>query len=251
MSEELSALHTSAARLSRIVRELGPDRVRQSAYPTEWTVADVLSHIGSGAVIMRRSLEDTLSAREPDGSFNQAVWDEWNAKSPGDQADGALVADAALVAALDAVGEDQRRNFTVAMGPMSLDFDSFVGLRLSEHVLHTWDIEVVVDPDAVLADDAASVLIDRVGMIAGMVGRTPGSDATVPVDTTGPERHLAVVFTPDSVQLVPSAPGSDPDLILPAEAFVRLIYGRLDPDHTPPGIDGPPLDQLRRAFPGF
>jgi hypothetical protein len=39
---------------------------------------------------------------------------------------------------------------------------------------------------------------------------------------------------------------------LPAEAFVRLVYGRLDPDHTPPltsrQVD---LDRLRRAFPGF
>jgi hypothetical protein len=40
---------------------------------------------------------------------------------------------------------------------------------------------------------------------------------------------------------------------LPAEAFVRLLYGRLDRDHTPAGIttDGLTLDQLRAIFPGF
>ena len=42
------------------------------------------------------------------------------------------------------------------------------------------------------------------------------------------------------------------ELRLPAEAFVRLLYGRLDPDHTPPaestGVD---LDELRPIFPGF
>jgi hypothetical protein len=41
-----------------------------------------------------------------------------------------------------------------------------------------------------------------------------------------------------------------PDLELPAEAFIRLVYGRLDPDHTP-AVTGPAdLNELRRAFPG-
>ncbi len=30
-----------------------------------------------------------------------------------------------------------------------------------------------------------------------------------------------------------------------------LVYGRLDPDHTPAGIEGPVLDELRVMFPGF
>lgn len=51
------------------------------------------------------------------------------------------------------------------------------------------------------------------------------------------------------------APGSVHLLLeIPAEALVRLIYGRLDPDHTPTGIQPrPPLetDDLRAVFPGF
>jgi uncharacterized protein (TIGR03083 family) len=251
MSEELAALQASVARLRGIVGDIGPAGVRQSAYPSEWTVADVLSHIGSGGVIMRRGLEDSLSGREPDGSFNQTVWDEWNAKAPEDQAAEALVADAALMSALDGVSEEQRASFTVSMGPMTLDFDSFVGLRLSEHVVHTWDVEVVAAPGAALSPEGVPIIIDRVGMIAGLVGRTPGTDTTVRVSTSDPGRHLALVFTPDSVALVPSEPGSDPDLTLPAEAFIRLVYGRLDPEHTPPGVEGPVLDGLRAVFPGF
>jgi hypothetical protein len=38
---------------------------------------------------------------------------------------------------------------------------------------------------------------------------------------------------------------------MPSEAFVRLVYGRLDPDHTPVGVESPELDSLRRLFPGF
>ncbi len=48
------------------------------------------------------------------------------------------------------------------------------------------------------------------------------------------------------------ADGSLPHLRLPAEALVRLVYGRLDPAHPPPvetsQVD---LDELRQIFPGF
>jgi hypothetical protein len=42
------------------------------------------------------------------------------------------------------------------------------------------------------------------------------------------------------------------ELRLPAEAFVRLVYGRLDADHTPAVESaGLELDELRQVFPGY
>ena len=39
---------------------------------------------------------------------------------------------------------------------------------------------------------------------------------------------------------------------LPAEAFIRLLYGRMDEAHTPPAESaGVELDELRPLFPGF
>ena len=251
MSEPVAALHASVDHLRTIVQGLSPEQLRQPAYPTEWTVADVLSHIGSGGIIMRRGLEDTLAGREADGAFNQSVWDEWNAKSPDDQAAEALAADAALVAAVDETTEEQRSAFRHAMGPMSLDFDAFVGVRLAEHVVHTWDIEVVSDPGATLSAEASPVVVDGVSVIAGLVARPPAAPSTVAVRTVDPERSLSLVMTSDSVQLTSAPPASDAELSLPAEAFVRLIYGRLDPEHTPTGVEGPTVEELRKVYPGF
>jgi hypothetical protein len=118
-------------------------------------------------------------------------------------------------------------------------------------VVHTWDVEVALVAGATLTAEAVPVLVDRVSVIAGLVGRPPGTDTVVPVITSRPERHLAVVLRPDSVQLTPSGPGSEIALALPAESFIRLVYGRLDPDHTPAGVGGPALEQLRQVFPGF
>ena len=42
------------------------------------------------------------------------------------------------------------------------------------------------------------------------------------------------------------------ELRLPAEAFVRLLYGRMDEAHTPPVQSiGVEPDELRPLFPGF
>jgi hypothetical protein len=49
--------------------------------------------------------------------------------------------------------------------------------------------------------------------------------------------------------LAPGASG-EPDLEIPAEGLIRLVYGRLDPDHTPPIGGSADLDALRRVFPG-
>jgi hypothetical protein len=38
---------------------------------------------------------------------------------------------------------------------------------------------------------------------------------------------------------------------LPAESFVRLVYGRLDPEHTPATVDAEAVASLRLLFPGF
>ena len=61
-----------------------------------------------------------------------------------------------------------------------------------------------------------------------------------------------LVLGPDAVSVEPNtAPDADAELVLPAEAFVRLVYGRLDPGHTPPVEGDADLDELRAVFPGF
>jgi hypothetical protein len=40
---------------------------------------------------------------------------------------------------------------------------------------------------------------------------------------------------------------------MPADALLRLAYGRIDPAHTPATVSGDPevLEKLRAIFPGF
>ena len=43
------------------------------------------------------------------------------------------------------------------------------------------------------------------------------------------------------------------EVSMPAEALLRLAYGRLDAAHTPADVEADPadLDRLRAVFPGF
>ena len=251
----LEVLAASVGRLARLVGDLTTDDLRRSAYPTEWTIADVLSHLGSGAVIMRHRLEETLAGRAVDDSFNTATWDAWNAKSPEDQAADMLVTDRALVNALVAVGPDERAGYSQPFGPLTIGFAELVKLRLNEHTLHSWDVAVTLDPQARLAADATGLVVDALGRIAGFAGEPAAEARTLQVRTTDPVRHLVLELGTERVKLTAldgAASGdADADLELPAEAFVRLVYGRLDPGHTPAGLDSPHLDELRRTFPGF
>jgi uncharacterized protein (TIGR03083 family) len=246
----VDALRSSVQRLHGLTSPMSEAELTASAYPKEWTVAQVLSHLGSGAVITQRRLDDALAGKDTPDDFAPGVWDTWNAKGPVAQRDDALAADAALLARIEAVPPDERNKFTLTMGPMTLDFAQFVGTRLNEHAFHTWDIEVVADPAATIPEAVAALVVDNLGLVARFTGKPTGDTDTITVATTDPERTFTVELTPEGVALTPHAGAASPDVELPAEAFARLVYGRLDAEHTRPDQHGPALDSLRQVFPG-
>jgi uncharacterized protein (TIGR03083 family) len=245
----IQVIGASAQRLADQVEQLTPEQLREQAYPSEWTVAEVLSHLGSGGTIMRLRLDGEVADM-------QAIWDEWNAKDPEAQAEDSLLADDLLQERLYALTAEDQDNMRFAMGPAELDLLTFLALRLNEHSLHTWD--VVVTFTATLPEDEAALIVDTLPLIVRWAGKPTGVERDLSIRTVSPDRTFALALRADGVSLsaedaVDAVDAVDnPDLVLPAEALSRLVYGRLDPDHTPHGIVGVGhLDELRQAFPGF
>jgi uncharacterized protein (TIGR03083 family) len=247
---QLDALRISVARLHRIAEPLNESELTRPAYPRDWSIADVLSHLGSLAGIMQRRLDDALAGRETPDDAAPAVWDTWNAKAPIAKRDDALSADAALLARLGAVTAAERGRFTFAMGPMTFGFDIFLGLRINEHAMHTWDIEVAANPSATIPSDLATLVIDNLELTARFTATPTGDTAAISILTTAPDRGFVVQLEPDSAALLPTTAMNSADVELASEAFARLVYGRLDPPHTPPRDQGPALDVLRKVFSG-
>jgi uncharacterized protein (TIGR03083 family) len=246
------ALRTSVDRLAGLMHPLDETGIVRRAYPKEWTIADVMSHLGSGAVIASQMLQASLDHLEPLDDFNQRVWDEWNAKSPRAKVDDAMLVDADLMSAFEATDPDDQARFKAAMGPLELDWDAFVGLRLNEHLLHEWDIAVALDPTASLASDGADVVVDNLELIAKFTAKPRGNPRTISIKTTQPERWFLATIKPSQVGFSSTEGEGEPDLSMPAESLIRLVYGRLDPDHTPALVadNHALLDQLREVFPG-
>jgi uncharacterized protein (TIGR03083 family) len=247
------AVRASHDRLAGIVAGLDGDALRAQSYDAEWSVADVLSHLGSGAEIFSRYVDagGVPGGPPPAPDDFKPVWEAWNARSPEDQAALSVAANEALVARIESLNPEQRAGFHVTMfGRMPVDLAGVLGLRLSEHALHAWDIAVMLDPAAKVAPDAVDLLVDRLALLAGFIGKQAPAPLAVAVTTTGPER----AFTLDTggVTLAPAGTDDAPAaaLSLPAEALLRLVYGRLD-DEQDLRATGVTLTELKSVFPGF
>ena len=250
MPNPVDALRVSVERLHALAANLSDDQLDLPAYPSEWTIAHVLSHLGSGADIFKRRLDDEAAGLSTPPEFNQSVWDSWNAKSPREQANDFLVSDRALLDAIDTLPDDQRSSLKFSLGPMSFDFYGYVSLRLNEHAVHAWDVEVALDPGAVIPEELADSLVDNLELAVRFTAKSKGVEHLIHLETTAPQRHFALVVGDEGVTLGASDV-TTADVVMPAEALVRLVYGRLDPEHTPPIAGSIDLEQLRETFPGM
>jgi uncharacterized protein (TIGR03083 family) len=253
MSDAIAALQSSVDRLAALVGPLDDEAIVARAYPTEWTIAHVLAHLGSGAEIFSRRLRDGLAGEQTPDDFAPGVWSGWDAKSPRAQVDDALAVDAAFAAELAAVSPTDQERFTTSFGPMTIGFDAAVRMRLSEHLLHEWDVRVTLDPSATLAADGADHVIGNLGPIVAFSGKPTAGPDTVVISTTDPDGVWAVTTGPDGVSFDRVDTWDEVHVTMPTEALVRLIYGRLDPEHTPDSIeaDAEVLHRLRAMFPGI
>ena len=246
------ALRASHDRLAGIVAGLDADGLRAQSYDTEWSVADVLSHLGSGAEIFSRYIDAGVTGGDPPAPEEfKPIWEAWNARSPEDQAARSIAANEALVTRFESLTPEERAGFQVTMfGRMPVDLAGVLGLRLSEHAMHSWDIAVTLDPAARVAPDAVDLLVDRLPLMVGFTGKQAPAPVAVAVTTAGPERD----FTLDTggVTLAPAGAADAPaaSLALPAEALLRLVYGRLD-DEQDLRAAGVTLTELKSVFPGF
>jgi uncharacterized protein (TIGR03083 family) len=256
----IAALRTGHDSLAALVLKLSDEDLARPTGAAEWDVAQVLSHLGSGAEITRATVQAALDGEpNPGREFNQTVWARWNAMSRRDQADGFVEWNTTLIELFESMDADTRENLRVDIGflPAPVDVATTARLRLSEFALHSWDVRVAFDADAALAPESAGPLLEGTGDLLGWIGKAEqlqGKVAVIEVNTTQPSSVFALRLG-DQISVdrdVPQRP--DGTLTLPAEAWLRLVAGRLAPGHTPSGVSttgAADLDLLRRVFPGY
>ncbi|HEY7067959.1 MAG TPA: maleylpyruvate isomerase family mycothiol-dependent enzyme [Chloroflexota bacterium] len=227
-----------------------------------WAVRDVAAHLSQGAeravIVVRHALdgaeppplapEDRAARmRELRGLLGPALAERF----PRD-----IDAAFRLLEAADAAAF--RTVVTVPAGPHTLL--QFAHQRLSEAALHHWDVRAPRDPAATLRPEAAALLVDYLlSRMARMVEHDANAgDVTYGFELEGPGGGPVTLTIRDGTATAtrgaPAAPRAT--LALPAEAWIRLVWGRLDlPRELDRGgarLSGerPEAAALRALFPG-
>ncbi|MBB2946667.1 uncharacterized protein (TIGR03083 family) [Actinoplanes lutulentus] len=253
----IAALRSEHDTLASLVPALSADQLTGPSGASAWTVADVLSHLGSGAEITLAGFRAAVGEAEAPGpDFNQGVWDRWNALAPQDQATGEVASDKELVTALEAVPEERHEELRVrTFLPDPVPFALFAALRLSEVSQHSWDVRAGLDPSAALADDSTELLAEHLsgglGFLLGFIGKPKAVTEPAVIEISGTPYSIVV---DDSVRLTTETLTATATFNGPLESALRLLYGRLNPEYTPDDLTvtgNVTLDELRATFPGF
>jgi uncharacterized protein (TIGR03083 family) len=249
----LRSVRRSHDRLADQVGGLEPSDLGRPSYCADWSVAQVLSHLGSQAEIFDLFVEAGLThGPVPAQTVFEPIWDSWNSRTPEEQAAGSVVANEQLVGRLEGLEAEQLASFRLDLFGMDLDAAGLLRMRLSEHAVHTWDVAVAFDGRAQVAPDAVDLLIDGLPELAARAGRATPELGTYTIRSTNPGRDFILHL--GGVELeARSEPSDQVSVEMPAEALVRLIYGRLDPSNLPSDLQltDVSLDDLRAVFPGF
>jgi uncharacterized protein (TIGR03083 family) len=250
----IAALRGSQQRLASRVTEFSAAQLRAPSYDPGWNVSHVLSHIGSQAEIAQHLLAAVLAGHEPPGPETFApIWEVWDARSPEEQAAQCLVADAEHVRQLEQLTDEQLAGIHFQFFGLDFDAVGMVWLRLGEHAVHSWDVAVSFDDNAEVAPESVRLLVNTIPRLASR-GRPAGVPFQAGFLTSSPEREFTLDVTDHVTMTEGQAGGGVPKAGLPAEALLRLVYGRLDHKHTPPVTDlfgHVDLDLVRLCFPGF
>lgn len=239
--------------LTALLPNLTDEQLTGPSGASEWSIAQVLSHLGSGAEISRapiaRAAGEDVAAED-----NQEIWARWDAASPVDQAAGFVEHNAAYLETVEGLSAEQRSSLMVDMGflPEPVPLLVALGMRLNEVANHVWDVRVGLDPNTEIDDETADLLV---GLSAGPLAFLLGF--TAKADQLADDVRLAVpggaVEITDGVRIVESVVDPTATFAGPAGAVVRLLSGRLTPTHSA-GVEvtgNVSLDDLRRVFPGY
>jgi uncharacterized protein (TIGR03083 family) len=252
----IAVLREHHDRLAETLAGLTPEQLEGPSAASEWSLAQVLSHLGSGTEIWYGPYAAALSGDPAPKVDNQSVWDRWNASSPQEQADGFLEHDERFVSMLEDATPEQRASARVDLGflPEPATLSLALGMRVNEMAAHTWDFLAGLDHDAVLDPTAADLVLEQyAGEGAYMFGFIGKADQLADPTVVGLGDHTLRIEETISLEA-----GASPELTArfdgSAEAAVRLFSGRLKEGFTAKDVEvtgNVTLEDLRRVFPGY
>lgn len=253
----LSAIGQSSDRLAALVRPMTAEDLATPSFADDWTVAQVLSHLGSGAEICTTLLDRGMagSTAGPDADLVRPVWARWDAMSPQDQRAAWSDADAGHREVLGGLTSLQLDSVRVPYFSGLLDVTTYLGYRLSEQSVHAWDVEVAHKDGASIPPEEVDLLLERIDLIATRFRDGDVLEASrgqrIAVRLTDRDRGMTLDLGSE-LHLYPCGTGESGGTITgTAEEVLRLVYGRHRAVDSTTAAGALSMDTIRRLFPGY
>jgi uncharacterized protein (TIGR03083 family) len=199
----------------------------------DWQVYQVVSHLGSQPEIHAAALRSGLRGAPPmTDEERKAIWAHFDSLQPGQVLAEYRRTNGAYIELVDWLTEaelGQKIPWFLGDTPLA----GVLAARLNEQTLHSWDIRSVRDPSATLTADNLPTLLDFNQAALGRLAKPERAPTlhgqTIQLLLHEPDEALVLQVGPHGVTTTPGqAASADLTLELPAEAFLRLIWGRLD-----------------------
>jgi uncharacterized protein (TIGR03083 family) len=249
--------------LDRYLGALAPERWRGPTACSEWNLTKLVSHLGSGAVLLLRMVRSGLEGAPPQTpEERQQVWGHFDSLEPEPLYREFQQANVDVLTYLDQLPAEQReKRIPSFLGEVPVAV--LLRARLAELSLHSWDVRVTLDPTARLLFESVGPLVDQT---LGWMARRSNADArshlagtVFELDLEGRNRRrVALVVNQDGLSVAdPGQAAPKATLWLTGEAFVRLASGRFPLEAAERNgelaVDGDRQTalQLNALFPGY
>ena len=247
-AEGIKLIEAETGRLKEYVRNTGPGEWGLDSPCEGWSVGDVIGHLGwaaeffgdaisngrSGMTNAPQGLPETGSmppAELPD--FIARMAKEYNRSADANLAD-AFTSSVDRLDGIFASMEDDDWSKECWSFRGLQPASTYVTIRISEIVIHSWDIRFPSDPEASLAPEGVAVVLDRLPVWLNSLGladfKPSQSPARYRFRTTGAADFQRDVVTGGEANKVEDAQGEPTaTLTCDADALALLVWGRLKP----------------------
>ena len=246
--DRMATLQRESKSIKEFLLGISAEALEQQSACERWTVADVLSHVGSQMFVLSitRGLAGDVSppGRPAVSEHNEDDFAEGIAQrafaTRAQQGDGLLAwfmgnLDES-VKVFDSVEPDQW-NTQCYWPPGPEPISTLLDMRIAELCMHAWDVRSVLEANYHLSEDSLRTLIDTVPRaVRGAFRPEPGLKTPVRYrfSTPAPTAHeIDILVTKEGTRLEsPSSSAADVNFRCDDETYVLVMYGRVTPDEA-------------------
>ena len=245
-AEGIKLITAETARLKDYVRDTGPEQWNLDSPCEGWTVGDVIGHLGwaaeffgdaisngrSGTTTAPQGLPE-IGTLPPGADFIARMAKEYAHSADADLSDAFTSSVDRLNGILASMEDDDWSKECWSFRGLQ-PASNYVTIRISEVVIHSWDIRFPSDPEASLAPESVPVVLERLPVWLNSLGLADFKSSQTPAryrfQTTGAADFQRDVVTGGDDNKVEDAQG-EPTATLSCDADVLalLVWGRLKP----------------------